>query len=69
MMLTVAKLIKIYFESLSSQVLPKKVKAKSLILDDYYQSDTFKKLLVFCETNKKEYDEIVKRTCRKIFDF
>ena len=67
-LLTIATFINMIFKSLSSQVLTKKVKTRSHLLADYLESDSFKRLVVFVETKKKQYDEMLKMSSRRLFE-
>jgi len=67
-LIAIAKLINMIFKVLSGQVLTKKVKTRSHLLSDYLESDGFKSLVVFVETNKKQYDEMLKNCSRKLFE-
>lgn len=68
LLIAISKLSNIIFKNLSSQVLTKKVKTRSSMLADYLDSDSFKRILVFVETEKKQYDEILRSCSRRIFD-
>jgi len=67
-LIAIAKLINLIFKVLSQQVLTKKVKTRSHLLQDYLESDSFKSLVVFVETNKKRYDEMLRNCSRKLFE-
>lgn len=67
-LVSISKLINIIFKSLSLQVLNKKVKTRSHLLPEYLESDNFKRLVVYVETHKKSYEEMMKTCSRKIFD-
>jgi len=67
-LLTISKLINMIFKNLSSQVLTKKVKTRSHLLSDYLESDSFKRLIAFVETEKKGVDEMLKSCSRKLFE-
>ena len=67
-LLTISKLINMIFKNLSSQVLTKKAKTRSHLLSDYLESDSFKRLVAFVETEKKGVDEMLKSCSRKLFE-
>jgi len=67
-LLTCSKLINILFKNLSSQVLTKKIKTRSHLLSDYLETDSFKRLIVFVETEKKRVDEMLKTCSRRLFE-
>ena len=67
-MITIARLISTIFKELSSQILTKKVKTRSHLLTDYLESDSFKYLVVFVETQKKKFDEMLRACSRKLFE-
>jgi len=67
-LMTIAKLLQLLFKEFSSQILPKKIKIKSAFLDEYYETDLYKRHLVYCETEKKYFEEILKKTSRMMFD-
>jgi len=67
-LLTISKLINIIFKNLSSQVLTKKIKTRSHLLQDYLETDSFKRLIVFVETEKKRVDEMLKTCSRRLFE-
>jgi len=68
LLLVAAKICGMIFKKLSGQILPKRIKTKSPHLEEYYQSDNYKKLVVFCETQKKYFEDGVKRISRRMFD-
>lgn len=67
-LLTISRLINMIFKNLSSQVLTKKVKTRSNFLGEYLDSDSFKRLVAYVETEKKGVDEMFKLCSRKLFE-